>query len=397
MSRESEQPIRVTSVGEGPVAVVFIHGFLDAGAIWDPVIAASKFPGVEKVSFDLPGMGGDAAAAGPFSYARYTDHVEAVVRDLDRPVVLVGQSMGSVVAQLYADRHPAKVRGLVLVTPVPVGGVQGPPEAIDPFRKLGGQPEAQRQTRKYLAPGIDAVKLEQLGRLGDVVAPATATALVNTWNDGEPGASVPSAFQGPVLVVRGADDPLVVEALANATAARFAHASVVAVPDAGHWAHFEQPVAVAKLVDGLLASALGGAPAADWKGAFAEKKQSDFAATLAENVVFEASVMKRTVTGRAAVSEILGNASALYETLVFTEQASSGPRQYVEWKARTFGGPELAGITILTRDADGLIAAIAIHHRPLDGLLDFSEKLGRRLAQSTNRDVHDLFATGALR
>jgi hypothetical protein len=39
-----------------------------------------------------------------------------------------------------------------------------------------------------------------------------------------------------------------------------------------------------------------------------------------------------------------------------------------------------AGITILTTDAAGAITNIAIHHRPLPGLLRFSAELNRALA-----------------
>jgi uncharacterized protein (DUF302 family) len=47
---------------------------------------------------------------------------------------------------------------------------------------------------------------------------------------------------------------------------------------------------------------------------------------------------------------------------------------------RLGGGERVAGITILTTDAAGAITNIAIHQRPLPGLLRFSAELNRALA-----------------
>jgi len=71
---------------------------------------------------------------------------------------------------------------------------------------------------------------------------------------------------------------------------------------------------------------------------------------LAEDVVLEASALRRPVRDRDAAEAI-------------------GPT-----------GTVIGGVTVLTRDADGRIAHVAIHHRPLGALLEFSRELGRRTA-----------------
>jgi hypothetical protein len=53
---------------------------------------------------------------------------------------------------------------------------------------------------------------------------------------------------------------------------------------------------------------------------------------------------------------------------------------------RLGGGERVAGITILTTDAAGAITTIAIHHRPLPGLLRFSAELNRALAGKIELD-----------
>jgi hypothetical protein len=71
-------------------------------------------------------------------------------------------------------------------------------------------------------------------------------------------------------------------------------------------------------------------------------------------------------------------ASAYYAGLVFTHEAVSGPRTYVEWEAEAPTGTRFNGVTVLTRDADGLISHVAIHHRPLDAALEFSAEMNLR-------------------
>jgi hypothetical protein len=292
--------------------------------------------------------------------------------------------MGAQVAELVAADHPELTKGLVLVTPVPLGGVQAPEEIIRPFRQLGADPGVQRQQRRALSHALTAEDLERLGQFGDVVAPSTVARLVDVWNEGDPAGETASRFTGPVLIVRGEDDPFVNEAMANSIASRFARPASASIANAGHWAHVERPQILAELVDGFLASVDWGRdaepkPASDWKGAFAQKSSSAFADAFVEEVVLEATVLNVPVSGRENVKRVMEAASKLYENLVFTEQASAGARQYIEWTAKAFGGVEMFGVTILTRNDAGQIRSIAIHHRPLPALIEFSTRLGESL------------------
>jgi hypothetical protein len=124
--------------------------------------------------------------------------------------------------------------------------------------------------------------------------------------------------------------------------------------------------------------------ASDWKRAFAERSAGSFADALAQDVVLEASTLNMPVVGRENVKRVMEAASKLYESLVFTEQASEGQRQYLEWTARAFNGVRLDGVTVIIRNERGMIARVAIHHRPLQGALLFSQRLGEQL-----RDVID--------
>lgn len=115
-----------------------------------------------------------------------------------------------------------------------------------------------------------------------------------------------------------------------------------------------------------------------WTDAFAQQSRQAFANAFADDVVLEASTLRVPVRGKEDVQVIMQTASAYYADLVFTHEATSGPRTYVEWEAEAPSGTRFSGITVLTRNPGGLISHIAIHHRPLDAALEFSAEMNRR-------------------
>ncbi len=350
---------------DGSHALLFVHGFLDAGAIWNSVIANMTTADLQKVTLDLPGMGRLNADDGEISLERYASEVGAVLKELGKPTVIVGQSMGAQVSELVAAAHPELVLGLVLVTPVPLGGVNAPAEALQAFKSLGGQPDAQRQTRKHLSHDLSQAEEEMLGRFGEVVKPSIVSALVDAWNKGHPTGADQSRFDGPVMLT-------------------------------GHWAHVEQAKAVATLIDDFLKgmdwTSAASDRVGDWKGAFAQRSAAAFADAFADDVILEATVLYKPVSGRENVKQVMEAASKIYESLVFTDQVADGRRQYVEWKGRAFGGVELNGVTVITRNEAGAICRLAIHHRPLHGAMLFSTQIGERL-QGVIDPFHFLAAT----
>jgi pimeloyl-ACP methyl ester carboxylesterase len=163
-------------------------------------------------------------------------------------VIVVGQSLGTQVAELVAAQHPDRVAGLVLLTPVPLGGTQLPDEVIAPFGALGGDRVAQQSLRRDLAPNLGE---EQLDRLADIGAPVTSDVVshyVDVWNDGLSHAPAISAFAGSVLIIGGGADAFSTQEVVNAVSQRFADADVKTIEKGGHWIHFEYPGAVAAMV-----------------------------------------------------------------------------------------------------------------------------------------------------
>ena len=101
---------------------------------------------------------------------------------------------------------------------------------------------------------LAAARVDHAVEVGAKVRPETSAALFEAWSGGHDAGLVPSVVNVPVLIIGGADDPFVTrELLMTAIFPRFSRARSASISSAGHWPHLEQPVAVAKAIDGFLA------------------------------------------------------------------------------------------------------------------------------------------------
>jgi pimeloyl-ACP methyl ester carboxylesterase len=371
-----------TASVNGAPTLLFIHGFLDDATVWDGVIA-SLAGKVNTARYDLPGFGArSTAVTDPRELSLQSLAAEAskILDETDTRVIVVGQSLGTQIAELVAAEHADRVDGLVLLTPVPLGGTRLPDEAIAPFRALGGDLDAQRTARSQLSPALTEDQLDRLIGSGAPALSDVVARYADIWNDGVSDAPVISEYTGPVLVIRGGADGFVTKQLIDTIVPRFPGAHEMAIDRGGHWLHVEQPGAVAEALLEFSDETTNTTTASGWRRGFAEQSQATFADEFADEVVFDATTLAKPITGKQQVAQVLATASSIYESLEFTAEAHDGSTMYLQWKATAFGGTQIRGITILDRDASGKIVTAAIHHRPLGAVLRFATEIRNRLA-----------------
>jgi len=147
--------------GERPVDVVLCHGFLDVGWSFDALARELVEAGHGVASFDWRGHG-QTDWIGPGGYYHFPDYVldleELLPQLSDRPVHLVGHSMGGSACVMYAAARPEKLRSLALIEGI------GPPETEprDPATRLrawlDGVAKIRRQTTKPMEDTQNALK-----------------------------------------------------------------------------------------------------------------------------------------------------------------------------------------------------------------------------------------------
>lgn len=102
--------------GDGP-PMLLVHGL--GGSVENWLLVAHLLARDHHVfAVDLPGFGRSPPAGRATTVEAFVDTVAALLRKRGgEPAVLVGNSMGGLVALLTASQHPDLVRGVVLVNP----------------------------------------------------------------------------------------------------------------------------------------------------------------------------------------------------------------------------------------------------------------------------------------
>jgi pimeloyl-ACP methyl ester carboxylesterase len=243
--------VRLFFTDDGPAdgrpALVFVHGWTCDSNDWAWQLSelSSDF---RCVAMDLRGHGRSDTPGHGFRLADYADDVEALLNSMGVPAVLIGHSMGSLIASTLVDRAPATVTGLVVVDP---------PYGLSADRVRAA---ASFASRVRGADGVEQVHEWLHGADGDRTPPWLATwhrrrilamphhALIETVEDvhrsDQSIANSPNSEELwsrrslPVLHV--GTDPDV----AAAEADRFTHPhsrAEVFADGAGHWLHQEEP------------------------------------------------------------------------------------------------------------------------------------------------------------
>lgn len=240
--------------GVGDDSVAFVHGFTQTRRSWLPV--ASRLASRHRmVLVDAPRHGGSADVGGDIATA--ASHVRATVGGR---ASYVGYSMGGRICLQLACDDPAAVDHLVLI-----GATAGIEDAAERnSRQRADAALADDLTRDGLDPFLDrwlasplfATLPRDAAGLDDRRA-NRADALARSLLELGAGAMTPlwarlDRIEAEVLVLAGSRDEKFTQIgrqLADAIGSR---ARFVAIKDAGHAAHLEQPEAVAAVIADFL-------------------------------------------------------------------------------------------------------------------------------------------------
>ena len=111
--------LQVRERGGGVAATVLLHCYTCSIHWWlelEPLLASSS----RVISIDLPGHGGSEKPRDGYSAEEQADSIAAALRKLDvSRALVVGQSLGGVIATALAERHPLLVRALVVMDSPP--------------------------------------------------------------------------------------------------------------------------------------------------------------------------------------------------------------------------------------------------------------------------------------
>jgi pimeloyl-ACP methyl ester carboxylesterase len=248
--------------GTGPPELVLLHGGAQNAHTWDTVALALDRP---LVAIDLPGHGrSDWREDRAYWPAENARAVAVAVRELAPDAnAVVGMSLGGLTALALASEAPQLVRKLVLVDVTPgvdkdkasavISFIAGP-ESFASFDEILERTIAFNPTRSEssLRRGILHNAAERpdgtwAWRYDRFHLPEGETMPVfdDLWG-------YVDAVQVPLLLVRGADSPVVGDDDVDELLRRQPDARVEVVQQAGHSVQGDQPLILAELVAGFV-------------------------------------------------------------------------------------------------------------------------------------------------
>jgi 3-oxoadipate enol-lactonase len=252
----SEPQLKVVVQGSG-APVVLSHALGLDLTMWDG-LAASLARDFTVARYDHRGHGGSAVPPGPYALDQMVDDAARLIREWGRgPVVWVGLSMGGMVGQGLAIRHPALVRALVLANTTaqyPEAAGAAWRQRIDAVQSGGMAAVADMVVERYLHEDFRQRQPAAAQALRSTIlrcdaqgyaASCEAVAAVD-WLDQL------ASIRVPTLVIAGARDVGAPPAMAEAIAGRIAGSRLQVIDDASHLSVLETPEAFERLVRDFL-------------------------------------------------------------------------------------------------------------------------------------------------
>ncbi|MEZ9698882.1 alpha/beta hydrolase [Vibrio sp. 10N.261.46.E12] len=253
--------------------VVFIHGWLDNSSSFNQILqqVAKLDPNVHLVAIDLFGHGFSSHKSGSYyPFHDYIDDLHQLVTKLSpNRLVLVGHSLGALIASCYSAAFPEKVSGLIQIEGHgPLS--EAPHETVSRLRD--GVLSRLRQRRKPsrpLASLEDAIKLRAHANQinAELITPIVERGIVeleNSWQwrcdpnlkcdslyrmSQAHAETIMAAIECPQLIILGNDGFRHLQHNRYKSAHSPLHIETV---PGGHHCHLESPELVSKLILGLV-------------------------------------------------------------------------------------------------------------------------------------------------
>jgi pimeloyl-ACP methyl ester carboxylesterase len=252
----------VAGGGLGAPAVLLVMGLAFGGEVWGETRDALAAAGYRTIVFDNRGTRG-SEAAGRWSTSVMADDAVAVMRAaFASRAHVVGVSLGGMVAQEIALRHPGRVGALVLQSTT-AGGVRldylAPLLAVRSAALVRARFRRSRERRERVA--LRVLTTRRFARTADLDAPAVRSLL----DAMETGISARGylgqvravrthrawrrlrGIRAPTLVQHGTRDGIIRAAAGRAIAARVSGAELELVPGAGHALAVQRPETIASV------------------------------------------------------------------------------------------------------------------------------------------------------
>jgi pimeloyl-ACP methyl ester carboxylesterase len=237
--------------------VIFLHGVTDSWRSFEPVFPHLP-PSIHAFALTQRGHGDSSRPADGYLYADLAGDVRAFMDAMQLPAaVIVGHSMGAMVAQRFAADHPTRVAGLVLMGSfASMHRDPGMQDFYDTTIAKLSDPIDPAVARDFqvstLAHQIQAEQLDLFVNESLKVPARVWKALFRGFVETPGAAQALSVLDAPTLIVWGDLDGYASRADQEVLRGSIPDARLVIYENAGHAVHWENPTRFAKDLVGFI-------------------------------------------------------------------------------------------------------------------------------------------------
>ena len=246
--------------GDGPRAVLFMHGWAGSGAYFEQTLKRLDLTGLRLITVDMRGHGASDKPETSWTLDRVASDVLAVADHAGAErFVVAGFSMSAKFAQYLACIAPERESGQILIAGCPASEIPFPAETHqDWIDRAGDRAKLIELTRWFLTQPVEQEVLEAWAddaiKVPRVVLDESLKACLHTSFSDKL-----RDVRAPTLIVGGTHDAIFSpEVLRSAVQAPLKGARLV-VLDCNHEVPLERPLELAGLIEAFLAG-LGEAP-----------------------------------------------------------------------------------------------------------------------------------------
>lgn len=251
-----------TCCGSGK-AIVFLHGFMESGNIWDGFSEALSKE-FTVLTIDLPGHGKSEVVAEIHTMSLMSESVRAVMEDAGvESAVIVGHSMGGYIALEFGKMFPEKVNGIVLFHS---HGMPDSPDAKENRRRTINIVKQNKTgfIRQFIPDLFDQNHVEkyssQISGLIEESSKMSAEGVIaalSGMRDREGGLAYLMTTDRPVLFIVGKQDPRIPYNQLLAQAVIPAHSETLILDNVGHMGFIEAPETTLQTIRHFAAKCFG--------------------------------------------------------------------------------------------------------------------------------------------
>jgi 3-oxoadipate enol-lactonase len=249
--------IHFTDSGGPGEAVLLVHAIGCDHRMWDS-LGTDLAPRFRVIRMDVRGHGRSAVTPRPYSLDQLADDARDLLDSLEIDKAhWVGLSMGGMIGQAFALRHPTRLRKLVLANTTSSYGEEGPKmwEARAKAVEAGGMAAIKELAmQRYFSEDFRVAHADVVDRIGtDFLATAAEgyAACCDAIRNLEFSADL-GRIKAPTLVIAGENDAGTPVAMSQALAAAIPGAKLAVIPGAAHLSAVENPAAFNRLVADFL-------------------------------------------------------------------------------------------------------------------------------------------------